>query len=64
MTRVDVQIIESKNIQIDQGANISICTDQYLLHGYTLISPFNIGHALNKGPPFFISQNYLVVKTA
>ena len=64
MTSEDVQIIESKHIQTDQGANISICVQIYLLIGYTLITPFNIGHASNKGPPLVaIRKGYMEIIT-
>ena len=51
MARMDVQIIESKHIQTDHGANISICTERYLLYDYTPITLFNIGHASATGLP-------------
>ena len=38
-------------MQTDQGANISITPDQYLLHDYVLIKPFPIEHASSNAPP-------------
>ena len=51
MTQTDIQVIESKGVQTDQGANISICADRDLLLEYISIKPFNIGHAAKDAPP-------------
>ena len=64
MTQVDIQVIESKGVQTDQGANISICADRDILNNYILITPFNIGHAAKNAPPIVaVGKGYLEIMT-
>ena len=64
MAKMDVQIIESKHIQTDHSDNISIFTERYLLHNYTPITPFNIGHASATGLPLTaIGKGYMDIIT-
>ena len=45
MKTITTQMLSDDSVQSDEGANISITPERYLLRDYVSIVPFKIGHA-------------------
>ena len=51
METISTQLVNVDDVQSNQGANISISLERYLLHDYIDITPYAIGHASKDDPP-------------
>ena len=64
MKTITTQLLSDDSVQSDQGANISITPERYLLRDYVSIVPFKIGHASKNSPPLMaIGKGKMQIKT-